>query len=127
VWRTGEGGAGPIAFEHLWAVELMAGLCIAGTFLSDVPGFGIVACELHLQGLENAVSSKASRGRVVSVDQPRIGESNYYERGQFGARQLARDPRDAAALLLDRLFASFLDAGDDIIADVGRGAAAPSP
>jgi hypothetical protein len=114
----GEGGAGRIAFEHLWAVELMACLCIAGTFLADVPGVGLLECELGLQGLHGAVSWKASRGRAVTPDQPRITESNYYDRGQFGARGLARDPRDAARLLLDRLFASFLDEGVDIVADV---------
>jgi hypothetical protein len=101
------------AFEHLWLSELLAGLCCGATFLSRIPGVGYLQCELGLQGLENSISSSPD---VPAYEQnpPRITDSFYRETGTFGARELARDPREAARLLLDRLLVSFLSPDFDL-------------
>jgi hypothetical protein len=108
-----------VAHEGLWVAELMGCLCLAGTFLAEIPGVGLLHVHLDIQGLENTVSWRESRYQLPQ-DLPRISDPDYQEYGQFGARELARDPRNATRLLFDRLAASFLPAGADPVDGVAE-------
>ncbi len=109
-----------IAYEHLWVVETLAMLSLAGHFFTAA-GATLLDVEMSLQNLEGAVSWKASRGRAFTPEQPRVRDGYYIEQARFAARDRAAEPREATPRLFERLFASFLEPGDDIVADVARG------
>jgi hypothetical protein len=115
-----EDGSHPVAFEHLWVVETMAMLSVAGHFFADA-GAALLDVGMGLQGLDGAVSYKASDGRAFHAGQPQIKGANYFDQLRVSSRALADDPREATRQLFERLFASFLTPGDDVIAGVARG------
>jgi hypothetical protein len=110
-----------IAYEWLWAADLMASLSIAGNFYRDIPAASLLRVDLSLEGLAGAVSSLRTRGRAIAPDSPRAVDGAYVEGGVFGARELAADPSNAARTLLDRFFVSFIDEGHDVVGSLGRG------
>jgi len=113
------------AYEWFWTLETMACLAFAGSFYKSVPGVSFAYVDLLLQGLEGAVSFKASRGRAYHHDQRKIPTQKYEASDLFSVLELATDPREATRALLERLFASFLEEGDDPVEDVTHGREGP--
>jgi hypothetical protein len=109
-----------VAWEHIWALEAMAALMIAGRFYVEVHGVSFLNVDFSLQGLEGAVSYKSTHGYTSGVAHE-IKDHRYVESAAFPVAELADDPRNATRELLDRLFASFLGQHDDIVADISRG------
>lgn len=106
-----------VAYEHRWVAETLAMLSIAGHFFGAVNAT-LLRVGLMLQNLDDAVSSKASRGRVFTEDQRKIREAAYYAQARASARSLAHDPRETCRELFDPLLVSFMDPGDDVLADI---------
>jgi hypothetical protein len=110
----GEAGDKKVAFEHLWAAELIGALLIAGRFYSAVDATTALRVDLALQGLDNAVSWADSRGRAFTPDQPKITDAYFEERAIVPAGGLSTTPDAVARLLLDRLFMT-VDRGKDVV------------
>ena len=115
MWLEENGGR--CAFEHIWAVEAMAALAVAGSFYRAIPGVSFVRVNLELQGLQGSVSWR-SRGRRSDPGQRQVTDSVYSESSVLPVAEMANDPREPVRLLLDRLFASFLEPGYDPVAYV---------
>jgi hypothetical protein len=115
---SGEGGTGLCAYEHLWAVDTIALLSLAGHFLQDVPTASILRVELGLDGLQGATSYAESHGRAFHPDQLRAS-GGYIEGTRSSPRELASDPETIARRLLDRMFVSFVPENSDTFERLG--------
>jgi len=109
-----------VAYEHLWAAELIGLLALVGHFYADLPVASPLRCDLELLGLDRALSFFASYrhggsgGFHDGSDVPRVTDSRYERGGAFPARLLAEDPRSAARELLDPLLVSIVPEQVDI-------------
>lgn len=109
---SAEGGAGKLAFEHLWAAETIALLSVAGSFLREVSAASILRVELGLDGLEGALASATNQGSVLDSPQLRA-TGGYMERTRSSSIELVGDPETVARRLLDRFFVSFVPQNSD--------------
>ena len=108
------------ANEHIFALETMASLAVAGRFYEDFEGVSLVFVDLSLSGLDNSISSKPGRSTLR-----RISDSFYVESGVFPTSDLANNPAEAARTLLDRFLIGFLDRGEDVFDDLQAGRYTP--
>jgi hypothetical protein len=104
---------GRVAYEQIWAVEVVRTIAFASSFLSEVPGVTMLRLDLGLQGVDGSVSSASSHGHAFSPSQTMVTDADYRERVEAGTHECADDPRSPARDLLDRLFASFLSESQD--------------
>lgn len=110
-------GNGREAFEHLWMREAIGLLQFAGEFYSDIPGVGLLRCELRLSNLDNAVSSIALH-KLSKAHVP-IAESAYVDGRLFSSHELRIDAPRCATEMLERLLISFVPDGVDVLAQSG--------
>lgn len=115
-----DGGEWTCAYEHLWALELMADLAIAGAFYRAVPAASMLAVAIALENLNGSVSYRVSQGRARVPEMVTVADFAYQADAMFAARDLAADPGPAVRELLDPLFASFLDDGYDVVARLSQ-------
>jgi hypothetical protein len=106
------------AWEYLWALEAMAALAFTGSFYGGISGVSFVDVDLNLMNLEGAIATKAFKGAYSSHGWREVADANYIESRRFAVAEFAKDPSDATRELLDRLFASFLGDGTDVVGNL---------
>jgi len=98
------------AYEHLWAVDLIGMLALAGTFYSENSTTALVRVDASLSGLDGARPGPGERwfgGEPLRIP-------DYSERAVLAVREITTAPQDGAAALIDRFFASILPDGPDM-------------
>jgi hypothetical protein len=106
----------PYAHEQRWVSECLPALLLAGIFFSDVPGVSFATVDISLWGLDDRIRTYPTgpppRGLVA------ISDNNYSATGVFSVTELASAPQQVASALLDRLLASFVPDGQDVLRDI---------
>lgn len=105
------------AYEHVWTVEVIATLALAAEFLRSIPGVSFVHVDVSISNLDGATRQPIPERVIVRERRP-IADGNYVESSTLPVGRVAEEPHQVAGELLDRLYVSFLNPGEDVIAEV---------